>query len=230
MKYFSDSLTHEETVRGYVYLALSLLLIPGLLQGGNALLASPLSDGTVNFIYYTINFVAVLSIFRRFLSGQFKSFFRMLLPALWYAVLGYLGSRALGNVLDALLYALYPSFLNVNDQSITQMLGTDFYLMVIGTVVLVPIVEEVFYRGLFFRGLYGKSDILAYLVSMGVFAAIHVVGYIGVYPPLQLFFCFLQYLPAGFCLAWCYRETGTIFTPITMHMIVNAAGVSQYLR
>ena len=43
---------------------------------------------------------------------------------------------------------------------------------------------------------------------------------------LTLLLCFLQYLPAGYCLAWCYANTGTIVTPILMHMIVNAYGIS----
>ena len=62
-------------------------------------------------------------------------------------------------------------------------------------------------------------------LSMGVFALVHVVGYIGSYDALTLLLCFLQYLPAGYCLAWCYSNTGTIVTPILMHMIVNAYGM-----
>ena len=91
---------------------------------------------------------------------------------------------------------------------------------------LVPVAEEVFYRGLLFRYLSGRSRWLAYAVSITVFALVHVTGYIGSASALTLLLCFLQYLPAGYCLAWCYANTGTIITPILMHMIVNAYGIS----
>ena len=62
---------------------------------------------------------------------------------------------------------------------------------------------------------------------MGVFALVHVVGYIGNASALTLLLCFVQYLPAGYCLAWCYQNTGTILTPILMHMLVNAYGLAN---
>jgi len=37
--------------------------------------------------------------------------------------------------------------------------------------------------------------------------------------------CFLQYLPAGFALAWCYRRSGSIFASILVHMTVNQMGM-----
>ena len=81
-----------------------------------------------------------------------------------------------------------------------------------------------------FRNLYKTSPIAAYLVSMGVFAAIHVVGYIGSFSPLHLLLCFVQYLPAGFCLAWCYRQTGTLLAPVIMHTLVNTVSVLTAMR
>ena len=42
--------------------------------------------------------------------------------------------------------------------------------------------------------------------------------------------CFLQYLPASFCLCWCYCQTGTIITPIFMHALTNAMSVYYLTR
>ena len=109
--------------------------------------------------------------------------------------------------------------------SIAAMAGQNGSLMFVGTVFLVPVAEEVFYRGLIFRCLSSKSRLVAYPVSIAVFALVHVAGYIGSADALTLLLCFLQYLPAGYCLAWCYANTGTIVTPILMHMIVNAYGI-----
>ena len=88
-------------------------------------------------------------------------------------------------------------------------------------VVLAPLTEECVFRGLIFRNLWKTSAIAAYLVSMAAFSAVHIVSYIGVYSPLHLVLAFLQYLPAGVWLAWCYTKSGSIFGPIVMHAIIN---------
>ena len=36
---------------------------------------------------------------------------------------------------------------------------------------------------------------------------------------------FLQYLPAGLCLAWAYTKADTIFAPILIHAIINAVSI-----
>ena len=77
------------------------------------------------------------------------------------------------------------------------------------------------YRGLVFRNLYSRNKILAYSVSILLFAAIHILGYLGRYSPLELAMAVLQYLPAGLCLAWSYAKADTIFAPIFMHAAIN---------
>ena len=94
-------------------------------------------------------------------------------------------------------------------------------LVFIGTVLLVPTVEECTFRGLVFRNLYGKCHWAAYIVSMLSFALIHILGYAGQYSPLELLMAVLQYLPAGLCLAWSYTKADTIFAPIAIHATVN---------
>ena len=223
----SPQLSRNEVIAGWSYYAFSMLALPIVLQYANAALGSPMNEARLNFVFYAANFAAVVLIFRRLLKLNLQIAVRRLFPVLWYALLGYLGYSALTSILTSLLRIIAPGFANVNDMSIAAMAGKELTLMAIGTVVLVPVAEELFYRGLMLRHLAGKSRILAYCVSMGVFALVHVVGYIGLYDPLTLLLCFLQYLPAGYCLAWCYANTGTIVTPIVMHMIVNAYGLAN---
>ena len=47
------------------------------------------------------------------------------------------------------------------------------------------------------------------------------MNYVGVYSPLRLLLAFLQYLPAGLCLSWCYTKSGSIYGPIVMHSLIN---------
>ena len=223
-------LTREETRNGLIYMAISLIALPWLLNEGNAFLAEPLSLGKVNFIYYFLNFAVMVWLCRKFLSQALSIALKIPFPVIWYGVLGYLGAKALGELLGILTLLLYPDFSNINDQTIISMLRDDSRLIIWGTVLLVPVVEELFFRGLIFRNLHSKNQAAAYLVSMILFSLIHVAGYIGAYSPLHLFLCFLQYLPASFCLCWCYCQTGTIITPMVMHAVTNAMSVYYLMR
>ena len=224
------SLTNRETRNGLIYMAISLIALPWLLSEGNAYLADPLSMGKVNFVYYLINFLVMIWLCRNFLGQSLNYALKIPFPVLWYGALGYLGAQALGEVLGILTLFLYPGFSNVNDQTIISMLREDSQLIIWGTVFLVPLVEELFFRGLIFRNLWSKNHVAAYLVSMALFSLIHVAGYIGTYSPVHLLLCFVQYLPASFCLCWCYCQTGTIITPIIMHSLTNAMSVYYLLR
>ena len=100
---------------------------------------------------------------------------------------------------------------------------TEFFMMLYQyfTYQIVPPFEECMFRGLIFRNLYGKSPLIAYLVSIAAFAAIHILGYLGMYTPLEIAMACLQYLPAGLCLAWAYTRADTIFAPIVIHAVIN---------
>lgn len=216
------AMTREETLRGWIYLPLQLLLLPLLLQAGNGLLPDPLSHAALNFVYYTINFAAVCLIFRSFLQKNLAMVKLRMGYTLQSAFLGFLLNLAADLALRWCVSRLYPGFSNVNDRYVTALTAQNYTLMAIGTVFLVPVAEETFYRGLVFQGLYHRSKAAAYIVSTLVFSAVHVIGYVGIYEPLLLLLCFVQYLPAGLCLAWAYARADTIAAPILLHMSVNA--------
>ena len=227
--HFTNAPTLAETQRGWIYYIFSFAALPAALRWFCGLLAAPLSEGRLNFLYYCINFLAAGWIFRRFLAGSMKSALRHPLTTLWYAALGYLGADALGKVLLYLLVLIAPGYTNANDLSVTGMIQTE-PLLAAAVVLLVPVAEECLFRGLLFRNLYGRNPTAAYVISMVTFSAIHVVGYLGSVSPLYLLVSFLQYLPAAYCLCWCYHQTGTFITPILMHTLVNAMGVYDMMR
>ena len=183
------------------------------------------SIAIVNFLYFCVNFVVVLLIFRNFLAANFKSLLVNPWHALRCAAIGLLIYVAGSSLFDLVVTTLVPDFTNVNDAAILEMVKKHYTLMSIGTVFLAPLAEECFYRGLFFRNLYDRHPILAYLVSMVVFSLVHVLNYVGMESFGTLALCFVQYLPAGFALAWCYRRSGSIFAPVLIHMVVNQTGM-----
>ena len=182
---FPTKLTKKELTCGYAYLVVSILLLPNILG------LLPLGEGQLNFVYYCVNFLAALVIFRRFLGKSLKVALDRPFATLYFAALAYLGYEALGRIFAAVVLTNFPEFYNVNDQSMVSMMQSDLYLMAFGIAILVPVAEECFYRGLIFRGLYDRSPVLAYLFSMAAFSAMHVVGYIGYFQPLHLLLCFL---------------------------------------
>lgn len=219
--------SEQEIILGWVYFLVQLLVLPSLLVWGNTRAGRPFSEAELNFTFFSINFAAVLWIFHRFLSGSFRQV--RVHPAYFCqaVILGLAAYLACSRGMDWLLARIAPGYSNANDASIAALSRGNFTLMAIGTVLLVPPVEECFYRGLIFRPLYGRSPWAAYLLSMAAFSLAHIVGYLGNYSLREMVVCFLQYLPAGLCLAWSYTKSDTIFAPIVIHALVNAWGIWQ---
>lgn len=225
MKTLCVSMTRTERILGFCYLPVQILLLPIVLVQGNLILGSPLSAAQLNFALFALDFICITVIFRRFLWQSL----RQALSAPWQ-LLRYAGAGLLlywiGSIaVNYFIFSVYPDFSNVNDASISELTQQNYTLMSVGTVLLVPVTEESLYRGLVFGSIYKRSRIAGYAVSTLIFAALHVVGYIGYFDPVHLLLCFLQYIPAGLCLAWAYVKADTIWAPILMHIAINQMGV-----
>lgn len=222
-----QSPSSRETLNGFLYLAFELLFLPSLLRWCNGHLSPNLSTAELNFVFYMINFLAVLLIFHEFLGHNLRQVSQHPAYFCQAVILGLAAYYACFHAVSWAVGLLVPDFSNYNDAAIADMSRSSYFLMLVGTVILVPVAEECFYRGLVFRSLYGKSRWAAYLVSMLVFAIIHILGYIGAYSPLSLLMAVLQYLPAGLCLAWSYTKAGTIFAPILIHTCINYLSIQK---
>ena len=217
--------TPNESVFGFIYFLLQLIVIPGILLAINMMLPNPMSEAVVNFIFFAANFLVVLLLFRKFLNKNLQS----LRERPWYVLrcagLGLLLYMAGNGIFSFVVTPLFPDFANINDAAIMEMVQEHFGLMTVGTVLFVPLAEECFYRGLIFRNLYDKHPAWAYILSMTVFSLAHVVSYVTMADFGTLVLCFFQYLPAAFALSWCYRRCGCIFAPVLVHMAVNQTGM-----
>ena len=224
-KHITVSLSKAEYLWGWAYLAIEFLFLPTALYWIAARLFPSVSDAEFNFLYYFVNFMATLLIFHTFLSRNISIAKEKLLRVGLYVLLGLVIYWASNLIMAELTYLLMPDFFNVNDAGISEMSKDSYMLMAIGTVLLVPTAEESLFRGLLFRGLYGKSRWGAYIISALCFCLPHVSVYIGSYELPLLAMCFVQYLPAGLMLAWSYEKSNTIVTPILIHTVINAIGI-----
>ena len=219
--YLGCPLSSSETLSGIVYLALHLFVMPAALYWINGRLNNPMNDAEVNFLFYLINFMVMLLIFQNFLSSSLRQAVQHPIVVCEAVILGLVAYYACMFCTTHVIDLLAPGYANYNDEAIFEMSRGNFFLLLISTVVLVPPFEECMYRGVVFRNLYCKSKWLAYIVSILLFAAIHILGYIGQYSPLELVLAVLQYLPAGLCLAWSYAKADTILAPMLMHAAIN---------
>ena len=224
-KHIPVSLTNNELLWGWLYLAVEFLVLPNALYWLAAQFFPGASDAEVNFLFYFVNFLATLLIFRKFLSRNWGTAKNNLLRMGLYVLLGLFLYWASSLVMAEVTYYLMPDFVNINDMSIAAMSQGGFLLTAIGTVILVPVAEECLFRGLLFRGMYSQSRWAASAISSLCFCLPHVSAYIGSYDWAVLALCFIQYLPAGLILAWSYEKSNTIFTPILIHTIINAFGI-----
>ena len=218
-------LTDKEQIWAIIYLLFSYILLPELLAEMNGYFPAPLGKMWINFLYFTINFLCILWIFGGFFkrsliyAGQNVIDFLVAIVSAstvyWICNWGY----------GWFLGRFFPEFSNLNDGSITTMISENFTIMFLGTAIFVPVAEEALHRGLIFGCLYPKSHGAAHILSTAIFAAVHILGYVGIYSLPHLILAFIQYVPAGLTLAWAYRKSGCIFAPMLMHAVINAVGV-----
>lgn len=225
MKKLPVSMTANEKILGWCYWGIQLLVLPAVLSLVLPFFSPDLSPAEMNFIFLALNFLCMSAIMFRFLGQSFRQGLQRPFYLLQSAFLAY-GLYWAGFLLIQLMVSfLKPGFFNVNDDSISQLLGQNYILTAIGVILLAPVTEELFYRALIFGSLHRRSRFAAYAVSCIAFSAVHVVGYLGQWDALTLLLCFLQYLPAGACLAWAYERSGSIWAPILMHIAVNQTGI-----
>jgi len=216
------SMNDKERIWGFLYLLAELFALPAALEAMNRLLPAPLPDAWLNFLYFALNFIFTCFLFRSFLRRCLTRIGKDTGAFLMVTAAGF-GIYYLCNlVLNSLILLLAPDFANLNDGNIAQQISGNVPIMFIGTAILVPVAEELLHRGLVFGSLYGRNPYIAYIFSAILFSAIHILGYVMVYPLPHLLLAFLQYLPAGLVLAWAYRKSGSIFSPILIHATVNA--------
>lgn len=217
------ALSSREERLGFLWMAFQYLLLPQLLG------ALKLPAEVLNFSYHLLCFLAVALLFRNYLR-------RCLHWALihWKRFCLVCGLSLAAYYLSGLLFrllvgALEPTFSNRNDEALLQMAGSSVVLFALTTVLLAPVSEELLFRGLLFGRLAKRNRCLGYLVSSLCFCLIHLLGYLGRYTPLQFFLALVQYLPAGWILAWSQEKAQSVATPILIHMVINGISLVSIL-
>lgn len=182
--------------------------------------------GPFILIFSGLNAIVLTAIFLRFLIGQLQPLRdrgRSLFPDL---ILGWLMEYGLSLVASfiagMLLARLRLEYYNRNQEAFELAAALSPIAAIVNACLLAPFVEELMFRGLIFRGLYSRSRVWAYAVSMLAFSLAHTLSAILHQPAGITLVNVIVYLPAGFALAWIYERSGSIWESIFLHSVINA--------
>ncbi len=222
MKSLPVTLSKTEFQRGLGLLLFEQFVFPALLIDLVDRLHIGLTNAEYNFLYFLINYLAAIVLFRKFLWAELDVALGKALRVLSSVAISYGIYYVLSTGIAYLVEWIDPTFFNLNDANIGSMSQQQFALIAVGTVILVPPAEELLFRGVLFNRIYQKHPVWAWLISIISFSLVHLIGYIGQYSPLAFGLAFLQYIPAGVALCFGYVHSGTIFAPILFHTLVNS--------
>lgn len=215
--------SRAEGIFGWCYLLFCQALLPYALNFIFGLVGITLSAAQLNLTYFGVNFLVIVVVFRKFWVRTGKDLLDRTLRVILTAVGSFAAYLLVSQLVGRLITWLRPDFFNANDQSIAAIAQSHYIPTLICTVFLVPVAEECLHRGAVFGGLFQRNAILAYAVSTVIFSLVHINWMVGA--PMILLLSFLQYIPAGLCLAAAYHISGSITAPILVHMAVNAIGI-----
>ena len=215
-----------EQIAGTVLFVIYLLVLPFVtaplfrLIGG--LLGVTISTGLQNILYYYILFAATVIIFHGFLGRTSRHFAENLGGACKFMAIGLVALYGLNELVYRLTRLVVSNQTNLNDTTISAQIEDAPHMTLLIVIFLAPFVEEVLFRGLVFGCLKEKSRIFAYILSCALFAFLHVWTAAVSNWDLGYLILMLQYLVPGLVFAWAYEHSGTLWTSILLHMLVNA--------
>ncbi len=225
----SVATTRRENLLGLGYWLISLFILPSLLFFIGDLWGWSLS--LLNIIFSVLGFACVVGIFHKFLWASLKKAWQKPWKTLWCAAKGLVVYFGLSFFVSVFVYPwLGPNFSTPNDTAIVEISQENTAVFIFCTVFLAPVTEELLYRGLLFQSFCRKKPILALCVSVFLFAAIHVLDFIGSENLLTLLCCFVLYLPAGLTLINAYIASDTIAAPMLMHILINLLAAITQMR
>ncbi len=181
------------------------------------------SEATLLLVANTAGFFLITGLGWRYTGARFGEVFplrrfdpRLLAPVFLFT----LGSVAVLSQVDSVLRLLpapdwWNALLRTIDETMLDLIRESYWAAAIALVVMAPVTEELFFRGLVLRGFrlrYSRKK--AIVLSALLFAITHLT-------PNQ----FLSAFAIGLFLAWIVLETGSLWLALFVHAVANGSGV-----
>lgn len=219
-------MTSGEKLAGTIFFLIYVAVLPfvmapafDLLEG---ILGTKISESLRSAVCYYGCFAAAVIIFHRFLARTSRNFADNLSICCQSIAVGLVAMYGLNELVYRLTRVLVGNHTNLNDMTVSAQIHDAPRTTLLMVIFLAPFVEEVLFRGLVFGCLKGKSRAVAYLLSCGLFALLHVWQFAVVHKDITYFLLMVQYMVPGAVLAWSYDRSGSLWTPISLHAVVNA--------
>lgn len=231
---FRHPMNKVEAIVGWVYVFVHIFAMPYIVNALNAyvfpLLGFTLGGMWVEFLYYAIGFAFLLGFLFHYLRESFGDMCANFKDTVVAVLVGLVANYFLALIINLIIGFFLNDLVNPNSSAIDELVLISPNKMLVIGVLLAPVVEETLFRGVVFGTLRRKNAVLAYAVSILLFAVYHLWTDLifNFHPSLLLYL--LQYLPAGLALAWCYEHSKSIWGSVFLHMLLNYVAISVTIR
>lgn len=181
-----------------------------------------------NLIFYLLLLILLQLVFSSFLYQEWIQFLQNKHYCLkgWFAwFFMALGGNLIGSYV---IIFLMPQQLNPNQEAINSAVQAAALPMILATVIIGPICEEIIFRGLIFRFFRRYSWVFAHVLSAGLFAFNHLWEDI-LAGNWMLLFLIVPYFLMGIALSAAYESKRNLVILITLHMAVNLIATASQL-
>lgn len=218
-------MTDTERRRGLAFLLLYLFVFPYFNGWAQRLLFSDAESmpAEANVVYYGFLFVLVLLVFWGFLKEDFLGLLDWLPENLFSLAAGLLLAGGFRVALHLLPLHIFDPMAGQYAAEFAAAPGPTLVLLL----VLIPVVEELVYRGIVYGTLRSYSPALAGVAATILYALANVWRYALELGDVRVLLLAFLYLPKGAALTWCYDNGGSIWACALCHAAIN--GVTLFL-
>lgn len=219
---FYDRLSPLEAMAGWIYLPLHIFVIPILINVFAYFSVNPIANITLNIVYFGIGVLFLAVFMRSYLRVQFDDLLDNFKACIKTFALAFILYFFVTYFVTQVLSLIILIENNPNDLAVESLADTNLGGILALAVFIAPFIEETLFRGVVFGRLRRKSRIAAYAVSVVLFCIYHIWQYLVFYADPMMLVYAIEYIPAGVALAYAYERSGSIFTPIALHLFINS--------
>ena len=208
---------------GFALLMVHMFLIPILfLAYAVAVDGEAVDSLNVEFRHYAISFVLIVLTMRGYMRREFDGLLDRPIGSVVTLIMSFLAFMTLLYIVSFAIIAIVGDMDADAAETVLDITKVNFEVLFIFRVLVLPVVEEVLYRGVVFCRLVEHRRIVIYAVSILLYIVGNTWTAFVFNFDIRLFVLALQYVPTGFVCAYCYDRSGNLWTSIIFHMLANA--------
>ena len=214
---WKKALTTGQICRGAVLLLSFVLVFPYLMACIQQFFSGDYSAAQAGVIYYLLSAALCFLLLWGYLAREMDALLKRPGDNAVALALGLLGAAAGSGILILLPFPI--------SNPVKLDWTAEFALSPAATVVIVaflmPLVQEILFRGVVFGAVRGRNRALAYLLSTLIFGLSSCWQWAVNLGDPRYFLLVFQYVPLSLAACWCYERGGSVWTAAALHMLYN---------